>query len=184
MKNNIFLLFLVLLLPGLFWCRTSVPPWPDYITNSLWHPNETLKTKFTTYLETYTLEYKAKVCFPAENLIETMATDMRTKGWERLEFDFLGSGIHTHYSRPSFTFAFKWGHFLDGTDHIYLWMDDWKDSKNNIIRYSFRYRSKERVDEFAQKPCTVEGTATFIPAEQVDKMIEYWKMNKEGGAGR
>lgn len=129
------------------------------------------KVNYYTLGGAYQVSYNVKICFPAAAFIDKMVKAMSQREWKRLEFDHNNPEIKlNHAKKPA-----EWSYFIDASkktqEDVWQWIDDWKDSSGNIIRYLLMYRtareSNLKEQRYFKRPekCELKVVTIYIPAE-------------------
>ena len=156
-----FVLIIVLLLIS---CQKKQPDWPRDIITSMWVPEEARKVNYYTHEGTYQVKYKIDECYPAKKVIETIISEMKKKGWKRLEFDSLNPKIKLNHARPP---DGMWSDFSDQEgNNISQWIEDWEDAQKHVVRYGLRYQTRSKVNE---NTCSLEVVVVFLPFKILEK---------------
>lgn len=142
-------------------CQNQPPSdWSQYIKSSLWVPDKAKNIHFYRLAESYQVEYKVHECYPGKIFIQYIVSNMVKKGWKRLDHDFLNPTIKSNHAKFA---GGLWDDYRDKDGYkVFQWIDDWKDSKNNYIRYGLKYQEKMEVSE---NSCNLKVVVIFIPAE-------------------
>ena len=94
------------------------------------------------------VSYDLQVPYPAQEVIGSLAGQLREKGWKALETDILNPSLPASASAEC-------GSYVDGTKHpetnVYQWIGQWQDSQGKVAWYTLRYESVIR-NEPVRKP--------------------------------
>jgi len=75
------------------------------------------------------VSYDLQVSYPAQEVIGSLAGQLREKGWKALETDILNPSLPASASA-------EWGSYVDGTKHpetnVYQWTGQWQDSQGKV----------------------------------------------------
>ena len=106
------------------------------------------------------LQYRVDEEFPAKKALEAIRSDLRRRGWQPAEVDFLNPDTPTSHRRG-------WGSYVDATvtpeERVDAWLGDWTNSAGDVVRYALEYR--RAVGE--QRPVTVDVVALYWSAKLV-----------------
>ena len=170
--------FLVLLING---CEKSPDSWPPKIKDTLFVPEKYDYIKYYKLEGTYQVSYKANICWPAEEFINSTVEHMSKWGWRRLEEDYLNPGSKHNWTREKYR---QWSFFIDqkGMD-VHQWMDDWEDKDKNIVRYGFRYITKrENNTSITSRTCNLDAFVIYMPRDLRPSPADFEAMKKQGDA--
>jgi hypothetical protein len=159
-------------------CEKSPDSWPDKVKSSLFVPEKHDYIKYYKLEGTYQVIYKANICWPAEEFINSTVEHMSRQGWRRLEEDYLNPGLKLPWTREKFR---QWSFFIDqkGMD-VHQWMDDWEDKDNNIVRYGFRYITKrENNTSITSKTCNLDAVVIYVPQDLRPSPADLEAMKKQ-----
>ena len=170
--------FLVLLING---CEKSHDSWTPKIKDTLFVPEKFDYIKYYKLEGTYQVIYKANICWPAEEFINSTVEHMSKRGWHRLEEDYLNPGLKHNWTREKYR---QWGFFIDqkGMD-VHQWMDDWEDKDKNIVRYGFRYITKRESNTIiSSRTCNLDAVVIYMPHDLRPSPADFEAMKKQGDA--
>jgi len=148
-----------------FGCKVEDQQWPQSVINSLWVPSEAQIEK--KYHEgSYTIEYAARVCYPAKDVIDEMVKAMISKGWKRLGYGPLNPSVPLNHVLN------KWNRGLDKNYRVeYGWIEFWEDNEKNIVEYRFVYQPA-KGDIIIGEDCSLRGIISYIPRDVVNAMLD------------
>ena len=151
MKNKRSLFIILLLITA---CQATTPDWPEHILKCLWVPKNAKQVKFYTLNNTYQVTYRLGICYPSKEFIKSFVDAMGEFGWRRLDYDFRNPQIKANYAMAP---GGKWDEFLDKKATItYQWLDNFADSKKNIVQYWLRYKGGTNT-------CDLEVHVIYLP---------------------
>jgi hypothetical protein len=182
MKNVVkFLMVLTAISLFITGCEKGSDSWPPNVKDTLFVPDKQEYIKYYKLEGTYQVIYKANICWPAEEFINSTVEHMSKRGWRRLEEDFMNPGLKHNWTREKFR---QWSFFLDqkGMD-VHQWMDDWEDKDKNIVRYGFRYITKrENNTSITSRTCNLDAVVIYMPYDVRPSPADLDAMKKQGDA--
>ena len=119
------------------------------------------------------LYYKIIIDYPANTLINNIGVHLKSRGWEKLEYDYLNPGIpSSHVS--------GWSDFEDiSTEHpkvVYHWLAQWINVHGDIVVYSLKYSWQRNGVPYKQ---LLSAVAIYLPASIVKlQKEEAFRINK------
>jgi hypothetical protein len=103
------------------------------------------------------LTYRVSEKFPAKEVISTISKKLEEMGWIPLKTDFFNPELPSSH-------VTGWTKFIDAPRKqvVHSWAADWKDSSENIVRYTMQYRYPEKG-----KPnlTDLEVITTYMPKQ-------------------
>jgi hypothetical protein len=147
-------------------CRSQpAPNWPLYVKSSLWLPESAKHICFYQLEGSYQVQYELYACYPGNIFIQDIIKNMASKGWQRQENDFLNPRIKLNHAKIA---GGLWDSYRDKDGYeVYQWIDDWKDSQNNYVRYGLKYRENKHV---SKSTCKLQVIAIFIPGSAMKQL--------------
>ena len=104
------------------------------------------------------LSYVTESDYPATKILSFISNDLRKKGWNTLDQDFMNPGLPSSHIR-GWTVS---GEGIQGsTSVVHQWSADWENEEHDIVRYDLEYRS---LDGSTRDLRTLRVTAIYIPA--------------------
>lgn len=144
-------------------CQNKTSNWPHEVTASLIVPKDSIDINYYELQGSYQVMYKAAACYPADQFIKSLADQMSSHGWKRLQEDFLNPGVKNSCTRGSNIYE-QWGYFKEKGEDVHQWIDDWEDSQTNIVRYGLRYRTKPKGNHsISSKDCNLQVVVIYVP---------------------
>ncbi len=162
-KNCLTILLSIVLIMVSFICRSATSDWPERIERTLWVPSEAYKVMRNASQGVYSVSYKLDLCQPADSFLAGMVKQMKALGWSRLEFDPYNPGLKLNHAKQPGGLWDRYHHRPDGYN-ILQWIDDWEDSKKNVVRYCLRYRA---INNDFRNACTLEVIVSYFPANMM-----------------
>ena len=118
------------------------------------------------------LTYQVDIPYPAQPVLTSIATELSGEGWKPLANDFLNPSLPASKSNGWETY--RRGISLTGIC-VHQWIQDWKDSAGNLVRYTFVYEHTG-CDTSALRELQVFATYTSAEAARdQQRAIEKWK---------
>jgi len=141
-------------------CQTKQPNWPHYIMTSLWVPQGAKDVHYYTLGGSYQVKFNTNECYPGKSFIQAMVGAMTSEGWRRLDYYSLDPKIKLNHARVP---GGLWSSFVDRDGKkVYQWIDEWEDSKRNVVTYGLKYFGKYEVPE---NSCGLEVVVIYTTAE-------------------
>lgn len=124
--------------------------------------------------------YRVEEKFPAKDAIQTILQQLKKKGWEPLQQQYLYPDLPSSH-------VLGWTFYEDKrvgyTSFVFEWSADWKDKNNNIVTYSFRYRDPAK--KYTHKTYILKPTnsdlyiaASYMPEKVAQTIRESAKQRK------
>jgi hypothetical protein len=126
------------------------------------------------------LVYRVNEKFPAKDAIQTISQQLKNKGWEPLQQQYLYPDLPSSH-------VLGWTFYEDRrvgyTSYVFEWSADWKDKNNNIVTYSFRYRDpakKYSHQTYILRPTNSDLyiAASYMPQKVAQSIRESAKQRK------
>jgi hypothetical protein len=147
-------------------CHRSAIDHPKGIPEALLIVSDAMDIQYSAPYGTQQVYYQVKACYPGRNVIDEISKGMQQRNWLLLDEDFLNAGIKSNHARG------QWSTFLDhNNNYIYQWIEDWKDSSGDIVRYGLRYIAKNK--ENPTKNCNMEVTGTLFSKKALDETLSH-----------
>jgi hypothetical protein len=114
------------------------------------------------------VSYSIQEEYPATKSLDTVKQALAARGWKPMSYEFL------HPDRPTSN-AVGWTFFEDkrigSTSVAYEWLGEWKDKRNNIVRYSFRYVDPATKYEHKTYIVRPSNSRLFVVAEYIPEKL-------------
>jgi hypothetical protein len=173
LRRNIISLLTVVSLLLLASCSQRVDSGTAEYSRSLIVAPRAKDVKFSKYKGADQLTYRVDEKFPATKVIGTISKTLEGTGWTPLKNDFFNPDL------PS-SLVTGWTKFTDSTrtttEVVHSWAADWKDSSQNIVRYTMQYRYPENGQPNLTQ---LEVTATYMPEPLAKQGLEAARKLKE-----
>ena len=128
-------------------------------------PAEATERDYISFQGANYVSFQLEERYPASEPIRQISDSLEKKGWQPLKEMFL------HPAEPS-SLVTGWNYLEDkkANQFVYEWSADWKDSRNNILSYTFRYidrLEKYRQSTFVLRPNSnqLKVSAIYMPAK-------------------
>lgn len=160
LPTHLLLSVIVLLLVG---CQHNLNDKPREVPDSLIVLSGAKDIRPSSRYGTSQVSYQLHKCYPGQEIIDELSVGMLQKKWILLNEDFLNPGLRSNHARG------EWSTFWDANgNYVYQWIEDWKDSEGNIIRYGLRYMAKNKENPLNNCDMTVYGI--YHPKKVLDDL--------------
>ncbi|HVN96174.1 MAG TPA: hypothetical protein VMT62_07080 [Syntrophorhabdaceae bacterium] len=171
MSRNKVILFIVSGLIVTSCCCTYVgeePRFPSYVSDALYIPPSAKDIQYRSSDGLFTVGYRANICYPARDLIKTMAASMRSKGWERLKNDPFTPGMELPLDYPD----------NDRYWRPYPWLSYWRDKSGNVVQYTYDYDvgtkpSSTGFFEAVERSCSLRVSILYYYPGALEKVKKF-----------
>jgi hypothetical protein len=122
--------------------------------------------------EIWQVYYVVQVDYPAEDVLQFIATSLERQGWQPLREDIFNVG------QPS-SHVTGWRAYVDSrtspNTHVRQWLAQWRNPEGDVVWYVLQYRHEA---ESSPAPMNVSVNGSYYPANVVKQQLKWVEEDK------